>query len=176
MNADAANVPQGKFVVIATTDTTDPDNAKMYCKNSQGSFTYLCDLDQASSAAWAEWLNTQKPLIEGATASANAAATNANDKAALANTKAQLADTKAQYAESEGDRAKGYNDHPWSIGNDGYIYVWDETTEQMVQTNKMIINFDDLTEEQKEEMAQAFYDTLVFATVAEGQRAIAELT
>ena len=34
MNADAANVPQGKFVVIATTDPTDPDNAKMYCRNS----------------------------------------------------------------------------------------------------------------------------------------------
>ena len=29
MNADAENVPQGKFVVIATTSPTDPDNAKM---------------------------------------------------------------------------------------------------------------------------------------------------
>ena len=66
MNADAANVPQGKFVVIATEDPTSADNAKMYCKNSQGSFTFLCDLDQASAEAWAEWLETMKPQIMAA--------------------------------------------------------------------------------------------------------------
>lgn len=70
MNADAANVPQGKFVIIATEDATSADNAKMYCKNSQGGFTFLCDLDQASSSAWADWLNNMKPLIEAAIAQA----------------------------------------------------------------------------------------------------------
>ena len=143
MNADAANVPQGKFVIIATTDKTSTDNAKMYCKNSQGSFTFLCDLDQASSEAWAEWLNTQKPLIEAATA---------------------LANTKAQYAETQGDRAKGYNDHPWEIRQDGYIWVWDEASQRMSKTNKMIISFDELTEEQKEELIRTFYESLVFAS------------
>ena len=71
MNADAANVPQGKFVIIATTDATDPDNAKLYAKNSQGGFTFLSDLDQASSAAWADWLDNMKPQIESATTYAN---------------------------------------------------------------------------------------------------------
>lgn len=70
MNADAANVPSGKFVIIATNDPTDPDNAKLYAKNSQGSFTFLSDLDQASSAAWADWLENLKPQIEGAIATA----------------------------------------------------------------------------------------------------------
>ena len=64
MNADAPNVPQGKFVIIATQDPTSEDNAKMYCKNSQGSFTFLSDLDQASSSAFADWLDNYKPVIE----------------------------------------------------------------------------------------------------------------
>ena len=63
MNADAANVPDGKFVMIATTDKTSEDNAKLYGKNAQGSFTFLSDLDQASSAAWADWLENMKPAI-----------------------------------------------------------------------------------------------------------------
>ena len=46
MNADAANVPAGKFVCIAS-NTEDPDNAKLYVKNSQGSFTFLTDLSGA---------------------------------------------------------------------------------------------------------------------------------
>lgn len=71
MNADAANVPQGKFVIIATTDATDPDNAKLYAKNSQGGFTFLSDLDQASSAAWADWLDNMKPQIESAISTAD---------------------------------------------------------------------------------------------------------
>lgn len=46
MNADAANVPEGEFVMIAST-TEDPDNAKLYVKNGEGSFTYLSDLSGA---------------------------------------------------------------------------------------------------------------------------------
>ena len=100
MNADAANVPQGKFVIIATTDKTSADNAKMYVKNSQGSFTFLCDLDQASSEAWADWLNNMKPAIEQATTNANNAATNANNKATLAQTAADNANTSRQQIEA----------------------------------------------------------------------------
>ena len=80
MKADAANVPQGKFVIIATEDPTSEDNAKMYCRtkapatDTENAFLFLSDLDQASSAAWADWLNNQKPQIEAATAAANAAA------------------------------------------------------------------------------------------------------
>ena len=46
MEDDAANVPAGKFVMIAS-DTQDPDNSKMYVKNSEGTFTYLNDLSGA---------------------------------------------------------------------------------------------------------------------------------
>lgn len=140
MNADAANVPQGKFVIIATTDKTSEDNAKMYCKNSQGSFSFLCDLDQASSAAWADWLNNMKPAIEQATTDANNAAANANnkaalanDKAGLANEKAALANEKAAYAKTEGDRAKNLNDHPAYVGEDDYWYLWNEEQQQYVR-------------------------------------------
>ena len=65
-------------------------------------------------------------------------------------------------AKAEGNRAKGYNDHPWEIRDDGYIYVWDETTQTMVKTNKMIISFEDLTEEQKQELIDLFFEELVF--------------
>ena len=59
-------------------------------------------------------------------------------------------------------RAKGYNDNPWDIGEDGYIYVWDETTQAMVRTNKMIIDFNDLTPEQQAAMVQEFISQLTF--------------
>lgn len=86
MNGDAANVPEGKFVMIATTDPTSADNATLWSRNSSpaGSttpFSFLSDLDQASSAAWADWLNNMKPQIESATTAANTAATTANTAA-----------------------------------------------------------------------------------------------
>ena len=46
MNADAANVPEGKFVMIAST-TEDPDNSKLYVKNGEGTFTFLNDFSGA---------------------------------------------------------------------------------------------------------------------------------
>ena len=70
MKADAANVPQGKFVIIATEDPTSEENAKMYCRtkapatDTENAFRFLSDLDQASSSAFADWLNNYKPVIE----------------------------------------------------------------------------------------------------------------
>ena len=46
MEADAANVPEGKFVLITST-TEDIDNAKLYIKNNLGGFTYLTDMSGA---------------------------------------------------------------------------------------------------------------------------------
>ena len=40
MNADAANVPTGKFVIITTGNKYDVDNGKLYIKNSSGGFTF----------------------------------------------------------------------------------------------------------------------------------------
>ena len=45
MNADKANVAQGKFVLIAS-DVEDEDNAKLYVKGASD-FTFLTDLSGA---------------------------------------------------------------------------------------------------------------------------------
>lgn len=122
MNADAVNVPQGKFVVIATTDPTSTENAQMYVRNSSSAaqpFGFLCDLDQASSAAWADWLNNMKPAIQQATQDAEDAAALANEKAAL--------------AANEANRAKNLNDHPSYIGPDDYWYLWNYDSQMYVR-------------------------------------------
>jgi len=270
---DAANIRAGQFCMIATTDPTATDNATLWSRNSQpasagiGAFTFLSDLDQASSSAWADWMNNYKPVIEGdhtraendhSTASTDHSTatqdhttagtdhqtaegdhTRAETDHGRAETDHQTADgdhtraeqdhttadtdhgyatsdhTTAQddhgiatsdhgtaqtdhgtatndhqtatddhdaavvataHAEEEGDRAQGYNDHPMEVRQDGYIWVWNEDTETMVRTNKMIINFDELTEAQKQAMADAFYSTIVYASVAESQSAAQELT
>ena len=46
MNEDADNVPVGKFVLI-TSDIEDPDNAKLFVKNSEGNFTFETDMSGA---------------------------------------------------------------------------------------------------------------------------------
>lgn len=186
MNADAANVPQGKFVVIATTDATDPDNAKMYCKNSQGTFTFLCDLDQASSSAWADWLNNMKPVIQQATTDANNAATNANNKAGLANDKAGLANDKAAladekagyantqgtYAKNQGDYAKELADHPAYIGDgttgdENYWYLYDMTAHQYVKgpyAKGDDLDYSTMTPEEIQQLVENIKESIVFAT------------
>lgn len=272
MNADAANVQAGQFCMIATTDPTSPDNAQLWSRNSSPAssdkpFTFLSDLDQASSAAFADWLNNYKPVIETdhtraendhstassdhtqagedhtragqdhstatadhtqagndhtraendhttadsdhRTATADHAqagndhtrceedhtqagndhtraerdhATAADDHTTADSDHTQAGQDHAQSGEdhqqalqdheaseratlganTQANRAKGYNDHPWVIGDDGYIYVWNDGTQQMVKTNKMIIDFSDLTPEQQAAMVQEFLSHLTF--------------
>ena len=69
MIADAGNVLPGQFCMIATTDPTDPDNAQLWTRNDASAsspkpFTFLSDLDQASTSAWADWMDNWKPVIE----------------------------------------------------------------------------------------------------------------
>lgn len=197
MNADAANVPQGKFVIIATTDKTSEDNAKMYVKNSQGSFSFLCDLDQASSAAWADWLNNMKPAIEQATTDANNAAANANNKAALANDKAGLANEKAalanekaayansqgNYAKAQGDYAKEWNDHPPFIGNGttgdlNFWYLYDVTTARYVKgayAKGDDLDYSTITPEEKQRLIDNIKADLIFASVETCEAIIDEI-
>ena len=85
MNAHLADIPNGGLASIATDDPTDSDNAKLYQKRSDGTLAYIGDLDQASSEAWADWLNNKKPQIEDATDAANAAADRVDDCIATAN-------------------------------------------------------------------------------------------
>lgn len=105
MNADAPNVPQGKFVIIATQDPTSEENAKMYCKNSQGSFTFLSDLDQASSSAFADWLDNYKPVIEAD-----------HTRAEGDHTRAETDHTRAEsdHTRADGDHATFESDHATS--------------------------------------------------------------
>lgn len=133
MNADAANVPQGKFVVIATTSATDPDNAKMYCKTSQGTFSFMCDLDQASSAAWADWLNNMKPQIEAAISTAASDHTTATSDHMTAGTDHSASVTATAAANTQANRAKNMNDHPSYIGDDDYWYLWNYDSQQYVR-------------------------------------------
>ena len=197
MNADAANVQQGKFVIIATTDKTSEDNAKMYVKNSQGSFSFLCDLDQASSAAWADWLNNMKPAIEQATTDANNAAANANNKAALANDKAGLANEKAalanekaayaktegDYAKAQGDYAKDWNDHPPFIGDGttgdlNFWYLYDVTTARYVKgayAKGDDLDYSTITPEEKQRLIDNIKADLIFASVETCEAIIDEI-
>ena len=46
MEADAENVPVTKFVMISST-VDDEDNAKLYVKNGNGTFGFVCDLSGA---------------------------------------------------------------------------------------------------------------------------------
>ena len=46
MNADAANVPEGKFVIITST-VEEADNAKLFCKNATD-FSFITDMSGAT--------------------------------------------------------------------------------------------------------------------------------
>ena len=46
MNADAANVPEGKFVIITST-VAEEDNAKLFCKNATD-FSFVTDMSGAT--------------------------------------------------------------------------------------------------------------------------------
>ena len=195
MNADAANVRAGEFCMIATTDPTSTDNAQLWSRNSSAAtsehpFTFLSDLDQASSAAFADWLDNYKPVIEAdhtraeqdhTTASGDhqtatqdhATATTDHTRAESDHTRAEQDHTTAQEDHTQAfqdhskslvqtNRAEAYNDHPWEIRNDGFIWVWDEAQHAMRKTNQMIINFDDIPPEQQAAMVQEFLSRLVF--------------
>lgn len=72
MRADAGQVQAGQFCMIASNDPLDKDNATLWSRNTlpadvqdpEFPYTFLSDLDQASSSAFEEWLNNYKPQIE----------------------------------------------------------------------------------------------------------------
>lgn len=198
MNADASNVPQGKFVVIATTDATSADNAKMYCKNSQGAFTFLCDLDQASSAAWAEWLNSMKPAIQSATSAANQAAgrvytviatANSDHERAIRDHNTAYADhnassTATSNATTQANRAKAWADHPPFIGDGttgdlNYWYIYDETTAAYVKSiyaKGDDLDYSTMTQEEIQMLIEDIKENLIVASIATCESIIDELT
>ena len=200
MNADAANVPEGKFVIIATTSATDPDNAKLYSRNAstaQQPFAFLSDLDQASSAAWAEWLNTMKPAIQDAIDTADADHTTAYSDHQTADADHQTADADHQTADADhtasstatsaantqAGRAKAWADHPPFIGDGttgdlNYWYLYDETTASYVKSiyaKGDDLDWDTITQEERELLIQEILNSLIFATNATCQSIVDEL-
>ena len=122
MKADAANVLPGQFCMIATTDPTSTDNAQLWARNRSGAtssnpFTFLSDLDQASSSAFSDWLNNQKPLIENATAYANAQGDYAKSEGNTAKSKGEEAERQGNKAEQQGDAAEAQGDVAEAQGN-----------------------------------------------------------
>ena len=106
MQSKASEVPEGKFVMIATTDPTSTENAQLWAKNSAGGFTFLSDLDQAASHAWADWLENHKQQIIAATNHANE--------------QGDYAKEQGDYAKEQGGYAKGIYDtvRSWFNGTD----------------------------------------------------------
>lgn len=81
------------------------------------------------------------------------------------------AKNQGDHAKTEGDRCKALNDHPQEIHSDGYIYAWNETTQQMENTNRRIIatlDISSLTEEQLQDLMSHF--VIDAATNTDGEK------
>ena len=201
MNADAANVPEGKFVMIGTTDPTSSENARLYARagaSAQESFMFLSDLDQASSAAWADWLNNMKPLIVTALATADAdhaqAVSDSNRATADHNTASNdhtqagtdhsASVTATGNANTQANRAKALADHPPYIGDgttgdENYWYLWDETTNTYIKgpyAKGDNLDISTMTPEEYQQLIDDIRDSVLYATIAESEAAAEELT
>ena len=127
MLADAENVQAGKFCMIATIDPTSPDNAQLWSRNSSPAtsdhpFTFLSDLDQASSSAWADWLNSMKPQIESKISQAetdHGIAESDHTRAEQDHTTASGDHTTAQndHTTAESDHTRAEQDHTTASGD-----------------------------------------------------------
>ena len=234
MNADAANVRAGQFCMIATTDPTSPDNAQLWSRNSSEAtsekpFTFLSDLDQASSAAFADWLANYKPVIEAdhtraendhqtassdhgtaeadheragedhqtassdhGTAEADHERAGEDHQTALsdhgqAQTDHTRADEESGRALSDHERAgedhqTAFSDHtraddiyahqpyvadgtPQKPGDAGYYYSWDYAAQQYVRGAKLSLDWESMTEEQRDALAQYVLSQIAFDAV-----------
>ena len=185
MNADAANVPEGKFVMIATTDTTSEENARLYGRNSSpaGSttpFTFLSDLDQASSTAWAEWVNSYRPVMVSDHETATADHQQAVSDSEQAGTDHQIFVSDHEQAVSDTERAK--NDHlraeddhahqPYIAdgteakpGDIGYSYYWDSESQQYVRGIRISLDWGTMAEEEKDALAAEVLANIAFDTL-----------
>ena len=203
MNADIANIPNSRLVSIATNDKTSEENARIYQKRSDGTMIYIADLDQASASAWAEWLNSMKPQIQAAitqAASDHTRATTDHGTASSDHTTATsdhstaqsdhtTSTTQSAYAKQQGDYAKGQGDvmaawnahQPYigdgTTGDANYWYIWvNNQYVRSVYAKGDDLHWEEMTDAEKEALAQRVFDVLVFATVEETKAAINELT
>ena len=210
MKADAANVQPGQFCMIATTDTTASDNATLWSRNSNpatdpdNAFTFLSDLDQASSSAWADWLNNMKPQIESAITTAGQDHTRAESDHGIAAQDHTTASsdhvtagddhttagqdhtasiTATNNANTQAGRAKQWADHPPYIGNGttgdkNFWYLWSEAQGAYVKgpyAKGDDLDYSTMTPEEIQRLIDNIKEDLVFASIQTCEDIIDEL-
>ena len=139
MNANAANVRPGEFCMIATTDPTSTENAQLWSRNSSPStsehpFTFLSDLDQAATSAFADWLENYKPVIEADHTRAEQDHSTATTDHATATTDHQTATTDHQTATQ--DHATATTDHSISAQQQATFETNEAARQQTFDTNE----------------------------------------
>lgn len=143
----------GEFCMIATTDPTSAENARLYSKNSQGGFTFLSDLDQASTSAWADWMDNYKPVIESDHTRAEGDHTTATTDHATAESDTSRASTDHQTASV--DHTTAASDHTTAV-SDHAIATQDNTT---AQTDHTTAETDHTTAESDHTRAESDHST-----------------
>ena len=145
------------------TSATDPNGVRkqwsdLHFQATQDHSTALSDHTTAESDhTTASSDHTTADADHTASANATLAAVNA----------ASYANDKGGYASNQGDYAKNLADHPAYIGNDNYWYIWNYDSQQYVKSSPAKgddLHWDEMTEEEKEELAQRAIAQLVFAT------------
>jgi len=139
MNANAANVRAGEFCMIATTDPTSPENAQLWSRNSSPStsehpFTFLSDLDQAATSAFADWLENYKPVIEADHTRAEQDHSTATTDHSTATTDHQTATTDHQTATQ--DHQTATQDHSISAQQQATFETNEAARQQTFDTNE----------------------------------------
>ena len=139
MNANAAYVRAGEFCMIATTDPTSPENAQLWSRNSSPStsehpFTFLSDLDQAATSAFADWLENYKPVIEADHTRAEQDHSTATTDHATATTDHQTATTDHQTATQ--DHQTATQDHSISAQQQATFETNEAARQQTFDTNE----------------------------------------
>lgn len=174
MQADAANVLPGKFCMIATTDKTSEDNAQLWTRNtnaatSENPFTFLSDLDQVATSAFADWMENYKPVIESDHTRAEQdhnTATSDHTTALAGHSNADADHTRAEQDHStagqDHTRSENIVAHPPYIadgttpypGDAGYFYSWDYGQQTYVRQARLSLDWQSMTQAEREALAQ----------------------
>ena len=192
MQADAANVLPGKFCMIATTDKTSEDNAQLWTRNtnaatSEKPFTFLSDLDQAATSAFADWMENYKPVIESDHTRAEQDHSTAGQDHATAQSDHSTADADHTRAEqdhstagqdhttAQGDHTRSENivAHPSYIadgttaypGDAGYFYSWDYGQQTYVRQTRLSLDWQSMSEAEREALTQYVLGQIAFDDV-----------
>lgn len=192
MQADAANVLPGKFCMIATTDKTSEDNAQLWTRNtnaatSENPFTFLSDLDQAATRAFADWMENYKPVIESDHTRAEQDHNTATSDHTTAQSDHSTADADHTRAEqdhstagqdhttAQGDHTRSENivAHPPYIadgttaypGDAGYFYSWDYGQQTYVRQARLSLDWQSMSEAEREALAQYVLGQIAFDDV-----------